>query len=103
MTETFSGRIDGLDAEQYSTKHFEEMAQQNREAEEKRIEESAKTNSISVEFSVASWLTERESTQESLGKIIDILLKLGGEGRTTGNFTVITKLPGGTNDTSTGN
>ena len=91
MTETFSGRIDGMDAEQYSMKRFEEMAQQAREAEKKRVEAGVTVGSLDLEFAVNTWITDREQILKAIGTVLNKMLEV--DGRSTGTFEVTVELP----------
>lgn len=84
-----NGTYNGLP--NYSTAYFEEMAQQAREAEGKRVEAGVTVGNLDMEFAVYTWNTDRESILKAIEIILDKMLEV--DGRSTGTFKVTVGLP----------
>ena len=91
MSETYSGRVEGMDAEQYSMKHFEGMAQQARKAEEKRVDQGIAVGSLDLKLAVVEWAMDRENILKAIGDVLDKMLAV--DDRRTGTFEVTVELP----------
>ena len=78
-------------SEPYSIEIFEEMAQQAREAEKKRVETGVTIGSLNMKFAVNTWITDREQILKAIGTVLNTMLEV--DGRSTGTFEVTVELP----------